>query len=309
MIGRRLLVALGTALISVVGALTIIFILVRLSGDPAELMAPPGAPQEQIDQTREQLGLSDPIVTQYGRFLGDAARGDLGESYYWRTSALGLVRDHLGATLELAFMSAAFAVVVGVPLGLLAAFRQGGVLDRLLGVGAMVGQAVPAFWMAPVLILLVSVHLGWLPSGGRAGWTSYILPVVSLAAFQLAVLFRITRAAALEQLGQDHVRLVRAKGAGRLRLARSHVLPGTALPVMTIAGLALASLIGGSVIVETIFSWPGIGNLMIQAVEERDFPVVQAVALVFALAFITINTVVDLLYLAVDPRLRARTKA
>jgi peptide/nickel transport system permease protein len=308
MIARRVTIAIGTAVISILGALTIIFVLVRLSGDPAELMSPPGAPQEQIDQTRAQLGLDDPLLVQYGRFMKDAVHGDLGESYYWRTDALDLVRDHLGATLELAFLAAAVAVIVGVPIGLLAAFRQGGVLDRFFGVGAMFGQAIPSFWMGPVLILLISVNLGWLPSGGRAGWTSYVLPVVCLAAFQVAVLFRITRAAGIEQLGQDHVRLVRAKGAGRLRLAWSHVLAGSALPVMTVTGLAIASLIGGSVIVERIFSWPGIGNLMIQAVEERDFPVVQAVALVYAIAFIAINTIVDLLYLAVDPRLRSRAR-
>jgi ABC-type dipeptide/oligopeptide/nickel transport system permease component len=305
MIAKRITITLATALLSLLGALTIIFILVRLSGDPAELMSPPGAPQSQIDQTRQQLGLDEPLVVQYRTFMSDALHGDMGESYFWRTDALGLVLDHLGPTLALAFAAAAFAVALGVPLGLLAAFRQGSAVDRGLGVGAMLGQAIPSFWMAPVLVLIISVELGWTPTSGMSdGWRSFILPVTSLGAFQLAVLYRITRAASLEALGQDHVRLVRAKGATKKRIAISHVLPGTALPLMTVTGLALASLIGGSVVVERIFAWPGIGNLMIQAVDERDFPVVQSVALVYAIAFIGLNTIVDLLYLVADPRLR-----
>jgi peptide/nickel transport system permease protein len=305
MLAKKLAVTIGTALLSLLGALTIIFILVRLSGDPAELMSPPGAPQEQIDQTRAQLGLDKPLIVQYKNFISDALHGDMGESYFWRTDALELVRAHIGPTLALAFAAAAFAVVLGVPLGLIAAFHSGAPIDRGLGVGAMLGQAIPSFWMAPVLVLIVSVRLGWTPTSGMGdGIRSYILPVIALGSFQLAVLFRITRAASLEALGQDHIRLVRAKGATNMRIAFSHVLPGTALPLMTVAGLALAGLIGGSVVVERIFAWPGIGNLMIQAVEERDFPVVQAIALVYAIAFIGLNTIVDLLYIVADPRLR-----
>jgi peptide/nickel transport system permease protein len=301
-------VTLTTALLSLLGALTIIFVLIRLSGDPAELMSPPEAPQAQIDQTRVQLGLDRPLPVQYGRFIRDAVTGDLGESYYWRTDSLELVRQHIGPTVVLALAAAAFAVIVGVSLGLVSAFRQNGVVDRSLGVVAMLGQAIPSFWMAPVLVLFVSVHLRWTPTSGMNGVRSFMLPVVALGSFQLAVLYRITRASALELLGQDHIRLARAKGASNRRIAVSHVLPGTALPLMTVTGLALAGLIGGSVVVERIFAWPGIGNLMIQAVQERDFPVVQAIALVYAVAFIGLNTLVDLLYTVADPRLRkART--
>jgi glutathione transport system permease protein len=170
--------------------------------------------------------------------------------------------------------------------------------------GSLIGQAIPSFWMAPVLILVVSVKLGWTPTGGMDSWKSFILPTIALGSFQLAVMFRITRASALEVQSQDHVRLARSKGLGRTQLAVSHILPSTALPVITVAGLSLASLIGGSVIVERVFSWPGIGNLMIDAVDQRDFPVVQAVALVYAIAFVGINTLVDVLYGVADPRTR-----
>lgn len=196
-------------------------------------------------------------------------------------------------------------MVIGVALGMVAAFRRGRLVDRSLSSAAMLGQAIPSFWLGPVLILIFSVQLRLLPSSGRNGFKSFILPVVTLSLFQFAVVYRITRAAALDSLGQDYVNLGRAKGSGERRLALSHVLPNSALPVLTVAGLALANLIGGSVIVETIFGWPGIGALMIQAVQERDFPVVQAVALVFSIGYIVINTIVDVLYEVLDPRVRA----
>ena len=189
-------------------------------------------------------------------------------------------------------------------LGIIAAFNRGTVLDKVLGGGAMLGQAIPAFWLAPVLILLLSVDVHWFPSAGMHGWKSYVLPIFSLGLFQLAVLYRITRAAALDAIGQDYVNLGRAKGSRPVHLAVAHVLPNSLLPVMTVGGLAVASLIGGSVIVENIFAWPGIGQLMIQAVNQRDFPVVEAVALVFSIGFVVINTVIDVLYGVIDPRAR-----
>jgi peptide/nickel transport system permease protein len=301
---HRLLARLGAAALSILGAITIVFVLTRLTGDPAELMSPPGAPQSQIDATREQLGLDRPLVIQYVDYLTDALRGDFGESYFWRQDAMEVVLDALPSTLLLAVSATVLAVTFGVSLGMLAAFRHRRPSDRVLSAGAMVGQSIPSFWLGPVLILLFAVQWQLVPASGQEGWRSLILPAFTLASFQLAMLFRMTRASALEVLGQDVVRLARAKGAGELRVAGSHVLRAAALPILTLSGLALATLIGGSVIAESIFSWPGIGNLMIKAVETRDFPVVQAVALVFAVGFVLINTIVDLLYLAIDPRLR-----
>jgi peptide/nickel transport system permease protein len=301
---HKILARVGAGLLSILGAITMVFILSRLTGDPAELMSPPGAPQQQIDATRAQLGLDDPLIEQYLRYIGNAIQGDFGQSYFWRDDAMSVVLAALPSTLILATAATTFAVVVGVSLGMLAAFRHRGVIDRALSVGAMIGQSMPSFWLGPMLILIFAVKLQLVPASGREGWSSLILPMLTLASFQLAMLYRMTRASALDLLGQDVVRLARAKGARESRVARSHVLRAAALPILTLSGLALATLIGGSVIAESIFSWPGIGNLMIRAVEARDFPVVQAVALVFAIGFVAINTVVDLLYLVIDPRLR-----
>lgn len=301
---RELLIRIATGVLSVLGAVTLIFVLTRVTGDPAVLMSPPGASEEQIDATRELLGLDDPLPKQYLSFLGDAAQGDLGQSYYWRQDVAQMIGERIGATAKLAVAALALAFLVGVPAGLLAAFYRARLLDRALVSGAMLGQAIPSFWLAPVLVLIFAVELRLLPVSGMGGFDSYILPTITLASFQLAVLFRITRAAALEALSQDYVKLARAKGAGQLRIAAAHVAPGTLLPVMTVAGLALANLIGGSVITEVIFSWPGIGNLMVQAVQTRDFPLVQGIALLFAVGYVVINTTVDLLYRVADPRLR-----
>ncbi len=301
---RELLIRIATGVLSVLGAVTLIFVLTRITGDPAVLMSPPGATEEQIDATRQLLGLDDPLPKQYLSFLGDAAQGDLGQSYYWRQDVAQMIGERIGATARLAVAALALAFLVGVPAGLLAAFYRARLLDRALVSGAMLGQAIPSFWLAPVLVLIFAVELRVLPVSGMGGFDSYILPTITLASFQLAVLFRITRAAALEALSQDYVKLARAKGAGQLRIAAAHVAPGTLLPVMTVAGLALANLIGGSVITEVIFSWPGIGNLMVQAVQTRDFPLVQGIALLFAVGYVVINTAVDLLYRVADPRLR-----
>lgn len=304
MVVRRLLFRIGAGLLSIVGAVALIFVLTRITGDPATLMSPPGASEEQIENTRRLLGTDRSLPEQFVSFVGDAVTGDLGQSYYFHQDVLDLVGSRVGATVQLALAALGLAVLVGVPAGLLAAFKRASLIDRGLVTGAMLGQAIPSFWLAPVLVLIFGVELGVLPVAGMSGIDSFILPTVTLASFQMSVLFRITRAAALEALSQDHVDLARAKGASELRVGLSHVAPNSVLPVMTVAGLALANLIGGSVIVEVIFGWPGLGNLMIQAVQTRDFPLVQGVALLFASGYVVINTVVDSLYGLADPRLR-----
>lgn len=293
-------------LVGVFGAVALVFFLVRLTADPAVLFAPPGSPPEQIEIVRQQLGLDRHVLVQFWDFLVQLAQGDLGRSYYWRTDVGDLIMNRLWATLELALLALLVSVIIGVGLGLIAAMRRGKVVDRLLVAGAMLGQAIPTYWAAPILVLLFGVELMLLPIGGRGSWETYILPVITLCAFQLAVIFRITRTAALDSLSNDFAKLARAKGASEPRVAVAHVLPNTFVPVLTVSGMALANLIGGSVIVEVIFSWPGLGQLMIQAVNERDFPVVQGIALVFAVGYVLINTLVDLLYPLIDPRLKVR---
>lgn len=291
-------------LLSILGAITIVFLLSHASGDPAKLMSPPGAPPGQVAAIRAQLGLDDPLWQQYLTFIGHVFTGNLGHSYYYGDSVTSVITSHVGPTIYLALVAMAYAVGVGVPLGLVAAFKSNSFVDRLLVGLSMLGQAVPSFWLGPVAILVAAVQLHWLPASGNATLSSVVLPAITLGTLQLAVIFRITRAAALEALSQDFVRLARAKGMTDRRLARCHVLPNSLLPVMTVGGLALASLIGGSVIVEVIFAWPGLGTTLMSAVSQRDFPVVQGIALVYAISFVVLNTLIDVLYAVADPRLR-----
>jgi peptide/nickel transport system permease protein len=289
------------------GAVTLVFVFEHLSGDPVELLVPPTATAAVRQATARQLGLDQPLIEQYGRYLGNLLHGNFGNSFAFHQPAGPLVLGRLPATLELAGAAMVIAAVVGIPLGLLAAFTAQRRYSHWLGSVMALGQAVPPFLIAPLLIAFVSVRWHLTPVSGRGGFDSIILPAVSLALFQLAVLFRVTRGAALQALRGSYVEFARAKGASRLRLAWQHVLPNSLVPLMTVSALALATLIGGSVIVETIFNWPGIGYLLIQAVQQRDFPIVSAVTTVFATAYIVLNMLVDIMYAVVDPRTVARS--
>ncbi|OUZ08505.1 hypothetical protein BHE97_12530, partial [Aeromicrobium sp. PE09-221] len=259
---------------------------------------------EQVDQVRTELGLDRPVFQQYLTYLGDVVRGDFGTSYWLRIDVTSIIGERVWATLSLTLMALAIALLIAVPAGLLAAFRHNKAVDRLLVSGSMLGNAIPTFWMAPVLILLFSVTIPIFPPSGRSDISSYVLPAVALAGLQGAILFKITRGVALDILSQDHIRLARAKGVYGAKLALAHVFPNTLLPVLTMAGLALANLLSSAIVVEVIFAWPGIGSTMVDAVRQRDFPLVQGITVVFALAYVLINTTVDLLYRIVDPRLR-----
>jgi peptide/nickel transport system permease protein len=296
--GRRL----GMGIVTLWGAVTIVFVLEHLSGDPAELLTPPTAPISERAAIARQLGLDRPFLTQYWHYITQAAEGNFGNSFSFHQPATQLVLSHASATLELAASAMLIAVVVGVPLGMLTAFRNEHRGARALSSGMVLGQAVPPFLIAPLLIAFVGVRWHLTPVSGQDGFSSLILPAVSLALFQVSVLFRITRGAALKALNDNYVEFALAKGSRKLRLAWQHVLPNSLPPLMTVAALALANLIGGSVIVETIFNWPGIGYLLIQAVQIRDFPIVSAVTVIFATAYIVLNMIVDILYAVVDPR-------
>jgi peptide/nickel transport system permease protein len=298
---------IATGLVTLWGAVTLVFLFEHMSGDPAELLVPPTATEAVRQATAQQLGLDQPLIEQYGRYLGDLVQGNFGNSFAFHQPAGSLVLGRLPATLELAGAAMLIAVIIGVPLGLFAAFAAGRRYAGWLGSFVALGQAIPPFLIAPLLISLFGVEWHLTPVSGRGGFDSIILPAVSLALFQLAVLFRVTRGAALRALRGSYVEFARAKGATPLRLAWQHVLPNSLIPLMTVSALALATLIGGSVIVETIFNWPGIGYLLIQAVQQRDFPIVSGVTTVFAAAYIILNMVVDILYAIVDPRTVART--
>jgi peptide/nickel transport system permease protein len=299
--GRRL----GLAVLALWGTVTVVFVLEQLSGSPVLLLTPPTAPPAERAAIARSLGLDRPIFVQYWHYLTGLLRGNLGTSYFYHQSVASLVAQMSPATLELAGVAMAIAVVIGIPLGMLAAFRHGHRDDGAVGHLMALGQAAPQFLVAPLLISLFAVRLHLVPVSGRAGISSIVLPAVTLALFPLAVLFRVSRGAALSALGEGYVEVAKAKGCRPLRLACQHILPNTLLPIMTVAGFLVGGLIGATVIVETIFSWPGIGYLMIQAVQVRDFPIVSGVTIVFAAAYITVNTLVDLTYTMIDPRVKA----
>jgi peptide/nickel transport system permease protein len=297
---RRLL---HTALVTL-GVVTLVFVALRMSGDPAATMLPGDASVDELRDLRHALGLDRPLHVQYVAFLGSAVRGDFGDSFRHQQPAFGLVLERLPATLELAFAALLLAVAVALPLGIVAAIYRGRAVDMLAMGFAVVGQATPYFWMGIMLILVVSVELGWLPTSGRGGWPHLILPAVTLGTHFAASLARLTRTSMLEVLGQNFVTTARAKGLGEPRVVLAHALKNAAVPVVTLIGLQFGTLLGGAVVTETIFAWPGVGRLAVQSIFVRDYPVVQAGVLVLALVFVAINLAVDLLYGTLDPRIR-----
>jgi peptide/nickel transport system permease protein len=286
------------------GVVTLAFAALRLSGDPAATMLPGDASVEELVALRHQLGLDRPLWLQYVQFLGGALTGDFGTSFRHQQPALPLVLERLPATLELAGAALALAVALALPLGILAAVYRGRLLDVLAMAFAVVGQATPYFWMGIMLILVVSVELGWLPTSGRGGVERLILPAVTLGTHFAASLARLTRTSMLEVLGQQFVTTARAKGLSEWSVVLGHALKNAAVPVVTLIGLQFGTLLGGAVVTETIFAWPGVGRLAVQSVFVRDYPVVQAGVFVLALTFVAINLLVDLLYGVLDPRIR-----
>ena len=295
--------ALHTLFVAV-GVVTLVFAALRLSGDPAATMLPGDASIDELRDLRRALGLDQPLWAQYLGFLGSAVTGDFGVSFRHQQPALPLVLERLPATLELAGASLLLAVIVAMPLGILAALYRGRALDMGAMAFAVVGQATPYFWMGIMLILIVSVELGWLPTSGRGGWQRLVLPAVTLGTHFAAVLARLTRTSMLEVLGQQFVTTARAKGLSERSVVLAHALKNAAVPVVTLIGLQFGTLLGGAVVTETIFAWPGVGRLAVQSIFVRDYPVVQAGVFVLALTFVAINLAVDLLYGLLDPRIR-----
>jgi ABC-type dipeptide/oligopeptide/nickel transport system permease component len=286
------------------GVVTLVFAALRLSGDPAATMLPGDASVEELVALRRQLGLDRSLWVQYLHFLVGALTGDFGTSFRHQQPALPLVLERLPATLELAGAALAFAVGLALPLGILAAMYRGRLVDVAAMAFAVVGQATPYFWMGIMLILVVSVELGWLPTSGRGGLERLVLPAVTLGTHFAASLARLTRTSMLEVLGQQFVTTARAKGLSEWSVVLGHTLKNAAVPVITLIGLQFGTLLGGAVVTETIFAWPGVGRLAVQSVFVRDYPVVQAGVLVLALTFVAINLLVDLLYGVLDPRIR-----
>jgi peptide/nickel transport system permease protein len=298
---RRLLLLVPTVL----GVLTLVFFLVHLiPGDPVELMLGETASRADMTQLRAALGLDRPLGEQYARFLGGCARGDLGRSFFYRRPVLGVIGGALPATLLLAAAALAVALLIALPAGVVAAVRRDRPVDRLAMLGSLIGVSMPNFWLGPMLIILFSFRLGWLPVSGREGAASLVLPALTLGTSLAAILARMTRASMLDVLGEDYLRTARAKGVGPLRVIARHALRNALMPVVTIVGLQFGALLSGAVITENVFAWPGVGTLLIQAITARDYPLVQGCVLVISLCYVAVNFLTDALYSVIDPRIR-----
>ena len=301
-----LLRRLAQSLIVLLGISVVVFVILHLTGDPTLLLLPPDASAEEIAKFRRAMGFDDPLYLQYWRFLRGALRGDFGNSLRHDEPALALVWQRMPATLELTAVALGVALVLAIPAGIVSAVFRNTALDYVSTVLALVGQAMPTFWLGIMLILVFSVGLHLLPSSGRGGAANLVLPAVTLGLFTTARIMRLTRSGMLEVLGQDYVRTARAKGVGERRVVWKHALKNAGIPIVTIVGLELGTLLGGAVITETIFAWPGVGRLSVQAIYNRDYPLVQASVFVLASIFVLVNLVVDVLYTYLDPRIRIR---
>jgi peptide/nickel transport system permease protein len=287
-----------------IGITLVTFVLVRLTGDPAAIMLPPETPKAVVEAFRKEFGLDQPLPVQYVQFVGKALQGDFGKSIRYREPVLGLFLERFPATVELALTSMFLAILIGIPLGVISAVKQNSWIDNFCRLLALIGQAIPGFYLGLLLILLVAVHWRLLPTGGRGTPQQLILPSLTLAIFLVAVIVRFTRGAVLDVLRQDYVRTARAKGLSEPRLLIRHVLKNAMIPVITVIGLQVGSIFSGAVVTETVFAWPGVGRLMVQAISTRDFPIVQATVMIIALNFVTVNLLIDLAYAWFDPRIK-----
>ncbi len=306
---RFLLLRFGRAALTVGLVVTFAFVVLRLSGDPALLIMSIDAPPEAIAAFRKAWGLDDPIWLQYLRYFSAIAQGELGQSMRDGRPAIQLVAERIPATLALTLPALALKLGIGIPAGIYAALHRDSLMDRVVMVTAVAGFTVPSFVLGLVLVLVFSVQLGWLPSGGHDSWRHAILPVATLGIGGAAILARFTRSAMLEVLGQSYIRTASAKGVPWAAVVRGHALPNAAIPTVTIVGFMVGSLIAGAVVVESVFSWPGVGRLLVVAVANRDLAVVQCILLLVAITMVTSNLIVDLLYGVLDPRLRGGARA
>lgn len=301
---RYLSVRIFSSAIVIFGVVSIIFVLARLVGDPVLLMVEPGTTQQDMAEMRTALGLDRPILEQYASFVVGAFQGDFGDSVRQSTPAFDLVMDRLPATLLLTASALGFAVVGALILGILSALYRDSIIDRLANALALFGQSIPNFWLAMMLILFLSSSMRLLPSAGYGTVQHLIMPTLALGLFSLARLTRLVRSELLETLSQDYVRTARAKGVGPVAIVVRHALGNVAIPMITVIAVDFGALMGGAVVTETVFAWPGVGRLMIQAIGQRDFPVIQAGAFVIATLVVVTSLITDLAYALVNPKIR-----
>ncbi|MCC7008909.1 MAG: ABC transporter permease [Acidobacteria bacterium] len=300
-IARRLVLTM----VVLAGVATLVFALIHLvPGDPAAAMLGESASPADLADLRAKLGLDAPLFAQYRAYMTGVVAGDLGTSFRYNTPVTREIAARMGATAQLALVAMAIAIAIALPLGVAAALQRGRALDHAAMTMALAGVAMPNFWLGPVLAIVFSVGLGWLPVSGTGTWRHLVLPAVTLGASLAAITARMTRAALVEELGELYVLAARARGLSRTRAVVAHALRNSLIPVVTILGLQLGSVLTGTIITETIFAWPGVGRLLIQAINFRDYPLVQGCILLIAVTYVTMNFVVDLLYAWLDPRIR-----
>jgi peptide/nickel transport system permease protein len=299
-----LLKRLAQTLLSVWGVITVVFIILQLSGDPTLLMVPEGATKEDIDLLRGQLGFDRPMIVQYLDYLSKLLQLDMGISYIQNIPVMDIIAPRIFYTLYLAFAALLVAFGIGLPVGIYIGVFRGNPLSRLLMAIVLIGQSMPTFWSGILLIMLFAVGWEILPSSGAEDTLSIILPAITLGALSMATVARITRTSIIEELGKEYVRAARARGLSYRSVIMRHVMRNASIPLITIAALELSNLLAGAVIVETVFAWPGLGLLAIQAIEARDFPVVQVLVLLGSVVYIGLNLMADILYSVVDPRIK-----
>jgi ABC-type dipeptide/oligopeptide/nickel transport system permease component len=302
--GRYILRRLIAALFVVWGVTTVVFLILHVTSDPVDLLLPPNASQADYDALKTRLGLDAPLPIQYLRFLAGAATLNFGSSYRYGEPAFGVVLERYPVSLQLTVTALALAILVAVPAGVISAANRGTLLDRFTSSLTFLGQSVPVFWLGAMMIIVFGVQLGWFPTSGATSWWHLVMPATALAVYPLAQLTRLTRSEMLEVLQQDYVRTARAKGLREWVVLRRHALANAAIPLVTMVGLNFGTLLGGAVITETIFAWPGVGRLTLQAIANRDFPVVEAGVATLAMVVVLINLLVDILYATLDPRVR-----
>lgn len=296
----------GEALIAIWGVVTIVFFVTRLVGDPVALLLPVGASPEQMQALTAALGLDKPLWQQYLTFFWQVMGGDFGQSFQFNRPAMEVVLERMPATIQLALVAIVLGTVIGGLAGSIAATRRGSVIEFVVMTLALLGQATPVFWLGIMLILLFAVDVGWLPTGGYGSPSHLVLPAFTLAVFVSASIARLLRSSMLDVLKEDYVRTARAKGLLPGTIFVWHLARNALIPVVTMIGILTGELLGGSVVTETVFAWPGVGRLIVQAIETKDFPVIQAGVAMIAAIYVGINLLVDLLYVVIDPRIRGR---
>lgn len=290
----------------VIGITFLVFMIMQLApGDPVRMILGDSAEPEAIEAMREEMGLNDPVLVQYGRYMVNLLHGDLGTSYTNQRPVAHEVFSRVPATFELAFVSAVVSILIAIPLGVIAAVKQNTLFDNLSMVLSLVGISMPAFWLALMLMLVFSLRLGWFPvQGNNDGWRSFVLPSIAIGFMNMAAIARTTRSSMLETIRQDYIRTARSKGISEGEVIMHHAFGNALIPTITVVGVQLGGLLGGAVLTETVFAWPGLGRLMVQAVNGRDVPVVMGCIVILSIGFSIVNLIVDLAYGFIDPRVR-----